>query len=356
MNFDLQSVTACVRKLAAKMLPGWRVTCELAASVEANQGALAMVFSTPQRQLAHVVVAPHPPGESLEESVAHELTHAVLSPLTALIEWSPAAVMVEEQIVEHLGVMIAGASAGMMRAISRALSSPRAPSVAIKKRISALASRRIKGKCKMADGARLAELAMKAGEMGAREDVPEDVRALLAEFVAELAGGAGPASQPPMMDKDPKDGPADPNAPTMREDQMPPAMRSIMRNMRIANASTLKETIRLRLHTARTVDGIVLDAATEKELAAAATLEQFEREFGLVTRSRASNQEARKRSGVSPDDAPGANGAPSVESLIKAGHSREMAMQIVTAYGIGADHGKAALETALKYRKAASHG
>ena len=356
MNFDLQSVTACVRNLAAKMLPGWLVTCELAQSVEANSGALAMVFSTPERQLAHVVVAPHPPGEDIGESVAHELTHAAISPLTALIEWSPAAVMVEEQIVERLSKIIAGASAGMTRAISRALSSPRTPSATIKKRISALASRRIKGKCKMADGARLAELAMKAGEMGAREDVPEDVRALLAEFVAELAGGAAPASEPPMMDKDPKDGPPEPGAPPMREDQMPPAMRSVMRNMRSAAASTLKETIRLRLHTARTVDGIVLDAATEKELAGAATLEQFEREFGLVTRSRAGNVDARKRSGVVPGDTTGANGAPSIESLVQAGHDRAMATQIVTAFGIGANHGKAALETANKYRKAAPHG
>lgn len=355
MNFDLQSVTACVRNLAAKMLPGWLVTCELAQSVEANSGALAMVFSTPERQLAHVVVAPHPPGEDIGESVAHEMTHAAISPLTALIEWSPAAVMLEEQIVERLSKIIAGASAGMTRAISRALSSPRTPSATIKKRISALASRRIKGKYKMADGARLAELAMKAGEMGAREDVPEDVRALLAEFVAELAGGSGPASEPPMMDKDPKDGPPEPGAPPMREDQMPPAMRSVMRNMRKAEASTLKETIRLRLHTARTVDGILLNHATEMKLAEAKTLEQFDREFGLVT-SGAEKGKARSGSGVVPGDTTGANGAPSIESLVQAGHSREMATQIVTAFGVGADHGKAALETANKYRKAAPHG
>jgi hypothetical protein len=354
MNFDLATITKMVTQLAAMLIPGWTITVELAQSVEANQGALAMVYSTPERELAHVVVAPHPPNESPLESVAHELTHSCISPLTKLIEWSPAAVMLEEQIVERIGKTIARVPLGMARAISKALQNPRTNSPALRKRMSALATRRRdEGKSKMADGSRLAELAMKAGEMGAREDVPDDVRALLAEFVAELAGGSASGADPAMA-KDPAVDPAKSDAPTMREDDMPPKMRVEFQRARKGASMMLTDTIRMRLHTARTIDNIVLDAATENDLKSCDTIEQFEREFKLVTRSRlAATETQRKRSGVVEADETGANGSPSVATLTKDGHSAEMAGHIIAEFKRGKEHGDVALESAMRFRKVA---
>src|SRR5258706_15013595 len=96
---DLATMAA---PLVALLLPGWQITWEVCAPEDID-GALAMVLPVPTRSMAKIMVAPHPDGENVLESIAHELTHAVLSPLTALIPFSDGAVMLEEQAVERLG-------------------------------------------------------------------------------------------------------------------------------------------------------------------------------------------------------------------------------------------------------------
>lgn len=356
MTFDLPTISALVRRLGAKLVPGWTTTCELAPSVEANQGALAMVYSTPERQLAHVVVAPHPPGESIEESVAHELTHALLSPLTSLLDWSPAAVMLEEQIVERLGKLLATAPAAMSRAVTRALANPRTKTPVLRQRISALATRRrnVERNRTMPDANKLAELAMKAGEMGGREDVPEDVRALLQELVAALAGGgAAPESEAPMRDDKPEDGKPEP---PMREEDMPEAMRAQYRTMRRAAQMSLESSIRLRIQELRTVDRLAITPDVEARLRKAKSVEDFEDRLELVRASLGSvTEQQRKRSGVTPDTSD-ANGAPSLEAMTSEGIPAPVAEQVRRAYAQGKPHGETALTNARKYRKAVPNG
>lgn len=348
MNFDLASVTSCVMGLARKLIPGWVVTVELAPSIEANQGALAMVYSTPKRQMAHVVVAPHPPSESLEESIAHELTHAVLSPLTELITWSDASVMIEEQIVERLGKIIASAPASMARAISNALRNPRTDSPAMRKRISALAIGRRNGTRKRMDSKALAALAMEGGQIAAMEGLPSEAADWIKRAVEAMAGGGdAPASvKDPAMAKDPAE-PAN-QEPAMREDELPPQMRKMFRQMQQGGAMMLRDAIRSRLHMMRTIDNIVLDAETEKDLSGCATIEQFEREVRLVSRSRtAANETQRKRSSVVAEGS-NTNGAPSMDSLMQEGMSQQLAKSIHASFAVDTETGNLALENARK--------
>ncbi len=359
MNFDVQSVTSCVMGLARKLIPGWLVTVELAPSIEANQGALAMVYSTPERQLAHVVVAPHPPSESIEESIAHELTHAVLSPLTKLIAWSDASVMLEEQIVERLGKLIASAPTSMSRAISKALQNPRTNSPTVRKRISALAIGRRNGTRKRMDSKALAALAMEGGALTAAETPnPAAMADFIKRIVEALAGGEEPAStKEPAMAKEPDEESAKKEQPAMREEDMPPKMRQALRQLKQGNAMMLESTIRMRLHEARTIDNIALDAETENDLKQCETIEQFQREFKLVTRSRmAATETQRKRSGVVADDSDDKTHGHSIASLVKDGHSEEMATHIVSEFKRGKDFGDTALVGAMKFRKVAKNG
>ena len=117
---DLAGVVA---RYAALLVPGWKVTSEWrTADAMPKAGAIATCSALPTRELAHVcAVDPFPPHESLDESVAHEMVHACLSPLTALLEATPASVMLEEQAVERLGKAIAAASPRVAQAMARAV-------------------------------------------------------------------------------------------------------------------------------------------------------------------------------------------------------------------------------------------
>jgi len=125
---DLAGVVA---RYAALLVPGWKVTCEWrTADAMPKAGAIATCSALPTRELAHVcAVDPFPPHESLDESVAHEMVHACLSPLTALLEATPASVMLEEQAVERLGKAIAAAPTRVAQAMARAVATV-APRVA----------------------------------------------------------------------------------------------------------------------------------------------------------------------------------------------------------------------------------
>lgn len=88
------------------------------------------------------------------------------------------------------------------------------------------------------DPVKLAELAMKAGEMAAREDVPEDVRGLLSEFVAALAGGGSEVAEEPPMATDPED----PEQQPAMEEEVPAYMRTLVASVAELKASVSRLT------------------------------------------------------------------------------------------------------------------
>jgi hypothetical protein len=202
MNFTVEDIKAIGEPLAARMLPGWTINWILCKSDDIG-GALAMVFPTPKRQIATIKIAPHPPGESIAESIAHELTHAVLSPLTGLIEYSEAAVMVEEPIAERLGKLLAQLPTGLARAVSNALKRPRTTSQRIRARISVIAtSQRKRGNNMVSKDTIMNALeALKSGDAAAATDV-------LAAILAEMVGGGEPdGDEQPAAGKDPQQDP-----------------------------------------------------------------------------------------------------------------------------------------------------
>jgi hypothetical protein len=133
--------------IAAQLIPGWEVTwivCTQAQIDTLIPGALAVCRAedaTPTRSLAKVYVIDNwPESESLAETLWHELTHAWISPLIQLIPDSNSAgsIMLEEQLVERMGKLLAkvptNARLSMLRAVDRYV--PR-----LRARISALAPR-----------------------------------------------------------------------------------------------------------------------------------------------------------------------------------------------------------------------
>ena len=112
-----------ISRFASLLVPGWKVTfSRCRAEKMPIRGALAVCNPTPTRSLAHLyIVDPWPAGEDMEETIAHELTHAALSPFTTLLQDHPAAVMLEEQAVENIGKGLASAPRAA-RALARAVS------------------------------------------------------------------------------------------------------------------------------------------------------------------------------------------------------------------------------------------
>jgi hypothetical protein len=317
----IESVKGMVTTIAGALIPGWDLEIVFANSMAETGGALAYCIPQPRREKAKIVIAPHPPDELLRETVAHELGHAWVSPLVELIEPSDAAITIEEVLIERFS-KFAASHPGLVGALARVASNPRTKSAAMRKRISALASGRIgKGKHRMmtAEQAQKALDALVAGDS-------EAAMAVLKEMIAgAMSGGSdGPASAP-MREEEP-----DVPPPAMREEEVPAPMREQYRRARTANASMLKDTIRLRLHTARTVDGIVLDAETERDLAKATSIDQFDREFKLVARQAAKgNERTRQRSGVLPDETTGDSGALKLDDLLREGVPAQQARELV---------------------------
>jgi hypothetical protein len=323
MTFDLPAISALVRRLSARLVPGWTITCALAKPGDLPPGALAMVDPLPERQSAHIIVAPHPPSEDYEETIAHELTHVMLSPIVQLVKRSSASVMLEEQIVERIGKLLVNATSNLRRAVVAAVSNPRTASPEVRFRISALASGRLgKGKRRMmtAEQAQKALDALVAGDS-------EAAMAVLKEMIAGAmsgGGGDGPESAA-MREEEPEEKPA----PAMREDEVPAPMRESYRRARATEANLLATAIRLRLFEARTAGGITLDAETEHELSRAKTLDQFEREFKLVTRQAAKgNERTRQRSGVVTEEST-VGGALKFDDLVKEGIPTQQARDLV---------------------------
>lgn len=200
----------------------------------------------------------------------------------------------------------------------------------------------------------LAALAMEGGQFAAMEGVPPEVADWIKRAVEAMAGGGdeAPPASVPMRDDKPEDGKPE----AMREEDVPEAMRAQYRQMRRTGAMMLQDTIRMHIHTARTVDKLDLDEATVADLSKAQSVEQFEREFAIVKRVASKGTDVqRKRSGVTTDTSD-VNGAPSLESMIADGIPSPLAHQVRNAFSQGKDHGETALANARKFRKAVPNG
>lgn len=121
-----EQIAAIGDPIVAGLLPGWGITWIVCAAEEMPiSGALAVCRpiedATPTRRLAQVyVLRDWPDGEDLAETLRHELTHAWISPLVALIPDSDAAVMLEEQLVEQMGKYLGTLGGRARAAVARA--------------------------------------------------------------------------------------------------------------------------------------------------------------------------------------------------------------------------------------------
>jgi hypothetical protein len=182
--------------LAREMVPGWRVTCEWGEPGE----ALAVCYPDELRQMCRIVVSPHPDGEDIGESIAHELAHAALRPLVALVDQSPASIQIEETIVERLGCLIARlwrTAPARARAIISALRSDVSliASARSRTKILALASRRARG-----DSMDPIDLILAAVEAATAAADPKEALAALLAKVREIKEGR--ASEPADGERD----------------------------------------------------------------------------------------------------------------------------------------------------------
>ncbi|HSN15382.1 MAG TPA: hypothetical protein VLT61_12175 [Anaeromyxobacteraceae bacterium] len=287
---------ALLGPIVSALIPGWTVTSEWkAADKMPVAGALAVCEPTPTRSLAHVsVLAPWPEGESLPETLWHELTHALLSPLTALVEDSAGAVMVEEPIVERLGNLLATLPARARAAVVRAVETytPR-----LRARISARAP--------LARGGSMDAKEVLAAITGQDEGKAlEILTGWVAEQINAATGGGGPAEpdgDEPTGDPMAKDKP--PVPPKPGDGAPPPAgdaaararlaldgelararavraeLETMVGDMRKSRVDDLITSLRARLPSGH--KGL---AATEKDILAAKTYQEAKQIHDLAVR------------------------------------------------------------------------
>ncbi len=304
--------------IAAILLAGWTLTWAWATQAELDAsipGAIAICDPTPTRSLATVrCVWPWPATESLEETLAHELTHAALSQLTALIPSSEAAVMLEEQAVEKIGKAIAAAPARLRAPMGRALLAARA-------RISASAGLRARGGS-MAMNVDTVKKLLDAIEGGDSAAMAEVCKQLIAEAASATDAGAPAGAAEPDGDEAKLAAKGAPVAPAPAPGgadggAVPPADESARRArlaadeleaMAAAQRGGAKEALVVNL---RARLGSALTPAVEKRLMGAKTFLEAQQLAGLVTEM-APAQTQRARSGVDTV----ANGGPVTETAI----------------------------------------
>lgn len=289
--------------IAAALLPGWRIRWvpvtreEMDEGPAACPGALACVSPLPERQLATVrVVLPVPAGESLAETLWHELTHVLLSPLTALIPANDGVVMLEEHAVERLSVLLSQLPMAARRAVVGAV-----------ERWAPRLRARIAARAPLARGGtmdpKMVTEALEALIGGDSEKCAE----ILKGMIAQAAGGTPPATEPdgdeganapdevpPMDAKAPRPPAAGPSpAPTTPAE--PAAARTSSRlaavdgehtRARKAADAATSIAVRARLREIRQ-DGIKLPTNLETELAKMVDLDAFERRVGDLLAGRA---------------------------------------------------------------------
>lgn len=200
-------------------LQTWRIA---ASWVESEDGSTVAGWCDPDdvyRQANIGIV--WPPVGDVEETIVHELTHcarAALARLSGAYDPDSAARVEAERDAEQTarGLVALRRNGGQMPALMARF---------CRNRFAALRRH------SMMDPVKLAELAMKAGEMAGREDVPEDVKQLFAEFVAAIAGGGAETEADPGTAPEAREGQdEDPTAaaPMNAEEQVPGYARTIL--------------------------------------------------------------------------------------------------------------------------------
>lgn len=156
----------------------WAVSARWVEACESDTGpAAGSCEPDPVYHQAKIELLWPPPGD-VEETIAHEVAHCLTAELALLADarpgtWARAA---WERVAEQMArgaVALRRHGARTPQILARVM---RSKSVALRRD-------------SMPDASKIAELAMKAGELGAREDVPEEIKAFLQELVAALAGG-----------------------------------------------------------------------------------------------------------------------------------------------------------------------
>lgn len=286
--------------LAEEMIPGWRVEWQWVDPSEIG-GALAMVTPDELRETALIRVAPHPEGEDIGETIAHELTHAALRPLVALIpEETPASIGIEERIAERLGVLIArlsGVAPARARAVIRALRAdlPTIVSARARAKISALAHRRARGG---EMDPKIITAALDALIAGDAEKCAELLKGLIAS-----AAGADPSA--PESNPDPGADPMAKDQPPKPGEGAPPPAGDAAARARLADLNS--ELVRARTARAEheailidsrkgAVDSLITNlrarlpsghkglAATEKDILAAPNYQEAKRIYEMAIR------------------------------------------------------------------------
>lgn len=286
--------------IADALIPGWRVDWAWCSQEELDAiipGAMAICSTTPTRSMALVrVLSPWPEGESLVETLWHELTHAAWSPLTSLIPASDGATMVEEQIVERFGVLLSKLSPSLARVVAKAIRKVAAPRVAA--RISALATPRAR-----IGGTMDPNLMKKALEVIAAGDAAGALD-LLTAIVASAAGGGAPAAPEGAPESAPEGAPmgaapaAGAAAPDKKDDA--PMARQHARAQAAAD-SLVKTSIRARIREVNTVEGFPLPPAIATRVLAAESIEDAEEILATVRDTiEATGGTVRARSGAKP--------------------------------------------------------
>lgn len=196
---DLATVKSIGTPIAAELLPGWTVTWIVCSAEQMPiKGALAVCRAkqdaTPTRSLVTVyVLADWPAGESLPETLWHELTHAVMSPFIALIPESAASVMLEEQTVERLGKLLAKIPMAARLAVISGMSDGPAR---IRARLLALAPRARIGGTMTPEQIKAAIESLKAGDGAAALVLLEQLLVTAATGEATAPSDAAPAEAP----------------------------------------------------------------------------------------------------------------------------------------------------------------
>lgn len=345
-------------RIAAQLIPGWVVRWHAVTQEQINalvQGALAVCDPKPTREIADVyVVTPWPDGESLPETLWHELTHALLSPLTALVEQSGGAVMTEERIVERLGVLLNRLPMAARRAVVRRIEkeAPR-----LRARISARAPLARGGKQMDPEKIKALIAAIKEQNGDAALEIAEAMLVEAASGQAQPAGepdgdevappaegremGAAPAAAPPPMDggkpagdgSEGYDGRRARKETTVKDDHALRARKAAddIERMQKAMMPTAKAGLVMGL---RARIGAALTPAAEKEIMGAGTFEDAEK-LAAFAEKMAPAAPQRARSGVEHGAAPTDGVAPppySAADLVKEGIPQALADEIVETH------------------------
>lgn len=198
----------------------WQIAARWADAADADPGVAGWCIPNPVYKHATIEIV-WPPVGDIEETIVHELAHcarAMLAQLAGAFEEGSWARAEYEADAEQ--------TARGMVALRR--HGARTPNILPRVLTRFCRSMFVATRRSRMDPTRLAELAMKAGEMAARDDVPEDARQLFTEFVAALAGGD--AAPEPAAEVSPEAG-DDPNAPPLpseEDEQVPAYARTIL--------------------------------------------------------------------------------------------------------------------------------